>query len=119
MEEKRKNRRFKIDLEIKLRRLSGGPLEENSERKVVELRDLSKSGLGFYCKDELEIGSFYDAKITIWTKESMNAMFEIVRVRPEGDGFVYGGIFVALPREDLFRIEVYEMFENNKENENN
>ena len=110
MEEKRRNRRHEIDLEIKLRRLNGGPLEQNAESEPVELRDLSKSGLGFFCRKELEIGSFYDAKITLWTMESMEAMFEIVRCQPDGDGYMYGGVFVALPETDAFRIEVYEMF---------
>lgn len=118
MEEKRKSRRHEIDLEIKLRRLNGGPLEKNSEPETVELRDLSKRGLGFFSRKELEVGSFYDAKITLWTMESMEAMFEIVRCQPEGDGFMYGGMFVALPETDAFRIEVYEIFEDAKNEEN-
>lgn len=111
MEEKRRSRRHEIDLVIKLRRLNGGPLEQNAEPETVELRDLSKQGLGFFSRKELEIGSFYDAKITLWTKESMEAMFEIVRCHPEEDGYMYGGMFVALPETDAFRIEVYEMFQ--------
>jgi hypothetical protein len=109
MQEKRKCRRHEIDLKIKLRRLNGGALEENTDMENAELRDLSKSGLGFFCKKELEIGSFYDAKITLWTMESMRALFEIVRCQPEGDGYVYGGMFVALSDADAFRIDVYEM----------
>lgn len=114
MEEKRKNRRHEIDLEIRLRRLNGGPLEQNAVSEVVELRDLSRSGLGFYSQKELEIGSFYDAKITLWTMESMEAMFEVVRCQPMEDGYMYGGVFVALPETDAFRIEVYEMFQDAK-----
>lgn len=112
MEEKRRSRRHEIDLEIKLRRLNGGLLEQNAEPETVELRNLSKSGLGFFSRKELEVGSFYDAKITLWTMESMNAMFEIVRCQPEGDGYVYGGMFLALPDTEAFRIDVYELFKN-------
>lgn len=112
MEERRRSRRHEIDLEIKLRRLNGGPLEQDAEAEMVELRDLSKTGLGFFSRKELEIGSFYDAKITLWTMESMNAMFEIVRYQPEGDGYVYGGMFLALPDTEAFRIDVYELFKN-------
>lgn len=111
MEEKRKSRRHEIDMVIKLRRLNGGPLEENSKPETVELRDLSKRGLGFFSRKELEVGSFYDAKITLWTMESMEAMFEIVRCQPVENGYMYGGMFVALPETDAFRIEVYEMFQ--------
>lgn len=117
MEEKRRSRRHEIDLEIKLRRLNGGPLEQNAKPEIVELRDLSKNGLGFFSKHVLEIGSFYDAKITLWTMESMNAMFEIVRSRPDGDGYMYGGMFVALPESEAFRIDVYEMLQDAKEKE--
>lgn len=115
MEEKRKSCRHEIHLEIKLRRLNGGPLETNATPEIVELRDLSRNGLGFFSRKELEIGSFYDAKITLWTKETMNAMFEIVRSQPDGDGYVYGGMFVALPECEAFRIDVYEMFQDAKE----
>lgn len=119
MQEKRRSRRHEIDLEITLRRLNGGPLEQNAVPETVELKDLSKSGLGFFCKKELEVGSFYDAKITLWTMESLTTMFEIVRCQPEGDGYMYGGVFIALPETDAFRIEVYEMFQDAKNSENN
>ncbi len=115
MEEKRKSRRHEIDMEIRLRRLNGGPLEENSTPITVDLKDLSKSGLGFISQKELEVGSFYDAKITLWTMESMEALFEIVRCQPIDNGYMYGGMFVALPESDKFRIDVYEMFKDAQE----
>ncbi len=117
MKEKRKSRRHEIDLKIRLRRLNGGTLEQNAEEETVELRDLSKRGLGFFSRRELEIGSFYDARIMLWTMESITAMFEIVRCQPEGDGYVYGGMFVALPETEAFRIDVYEMFQDAKKKE--
>ncbi len=117
MEEKRKSRRHEIDLEIRLRRLSGGSLEENPRPITVELKDLSKSGLGFFSQEEFEVGSFYDAKITLWTMESMDALFEIVRCQPVEGGYVYGGMFVALPDTDAFRIDVYELFKEAQEKE--
>ena len=53
MEEKRKAKRHEIQVEIKLNRLSEGPLELNSVPIVVDLRDISKTGMKFFTKEKL------------------------------------------------------------------
>ena len=40
----------------------------------VEVTDISRSGLGFKSKADLEIGSYYDTRIQIWTKEVVDAV---------------------------------------------
>lgn len=117
MEEKRKAKRHEIQVEIKLKRLSEGPLEVNSTPIPVELRDISKTGMKFFTKEKLEMGSYFDAKITLWTKETIQALFEIVRTAPEEDGYIYGCMFVGMPESEVFRIDVYELFKEAEDDE--
>ena len=68
MEEKRKNKRLDLDVNVQLERL-----DEDGVTTLkfvhVDVTDISKSGIGFDCKKKLEINSYYDAKIQIWTKK--------------------------------------------------
>ena len=74
MEEKRKNKRLDLDVNVQLERL-----DEDGVTTLkfvhVDVTDISKSGIGFDCKKKLEINSYYDAKIQIWTKEVVDALF--------------------------------------------
>jgi hypothetical protein len=82
---------------------------ENSGKEVpIDIIDVSKSGIGFTCKQPLEKGTVYEALLTIWTKEVIHAFIEIVRADKNEDGFVYGGIFIGMPEMDAARIEVYQ-----------
>ena len=73
MEEKRKNKRLDLDVNVQLERL-----DEDGVTTLkfvhVDVTDISKSGIGFDCKKKLEMNSYYDAKIQIWTKEVVDAV---------------------------------------------
>lgn len=90
MEERRKHKRLDLEVMVELERL-----DEESVTTLkyvhVEVTDISRSGLGFKSKADLEIGSYYDTRIQIWTKEVVDAVIEIVRrdALPEG-GYKYG-----------------------------
>ena len=90
MEEKRKNKRLDLDVNVQLERL-----DEDGVTTLkfvhVDVTDISKSGIGFDCKKKLEMNSYYDAKIQIWTKEVVDAVIQIVRSEEKPDGFHYGG----------------------------
>ena len=78
MEERRKHKRLDLEVMVELERL-----DEESVTTLkyvhVEVTDISRSGLGFKSKADLEIGSYYDTRIQIWTKEVVDAVIEIVR----------------------------------------
>ena len=61
MEEKRKNKRLDLDVNVQLERL-----DEDGVTTLkfvhVDVTDISKSGIGFDCKKKLEMNSYYDAK---------------------------------------------------------
>ena len=74
MEERRKHKRLDLEVMVELERL-----DEESVTTLkyvhVEVTDISRSGLGFKSKADLEIGSYYDTRIQIWTKEVVVSYF--------------------------------------------
>ena len=105
MEEKRKSKRLDLESEIYLNRLDGAG---RSTKTPIKVKDLSKTGIGFYCDVPLGIGDIYETLLTIWTKETIHAFVEIVRIVKEDDGmFNYGGIFIGMPETDINRIAIY------------
>lgn len=87
-----------------------------AEEVIIDIIDVSKTGIGFSCLKPLEIGAVYEAYLCIWTKEVLHAFLEIVRIEKKEDCFIYGAIFIGMPEMDASRIEVYETVENEKKN---
>ncbi len=113
MEEKRKNKRLDIDVKVEIERLD----EENIttvKYMEVEVTNISKTGLAFRVPDiEFEVGACFDAKIQIWTKETIDSVFKVVRVNKLEDGmYEYGCIFVGMTDTDALKIEIYQLFSN-------
>ena len=102
MEERRRNRRTKLSSSIVMKRLDNGREEEV---------DISKAGVGFTCREPLMIGAIYEAYLTIWTKEVLHAVVEIVRIEKKENTISYGAVFVGMPEMDAFRIEAYQTVE--------
>ncbi len=105
MVERRKNKRMDLRSKLIVKRLDSGEQEEIG----IEVLNVSKSGIGFRSEELLEIGSVYEAYLTIWTKEIIHAFIEIVRIEIQAEGFDYGGLFIGMPEIDLQRIDVYKM----------
>ena len=107
MDDRRRSRRIELGSKIIIKHLDQ-PLVADHETDV-EVIDVSKNGLGFICSDVLQIGSVYEAYLTIWTKEVIHAFIEIVRIVKKEDGlYEYGGIFIGMPEMDTARIAIYE-----------
>ena len=111
MQERRKNKRMELVSKILIKRLDS----DKQDEVVIDVQDLSKTGVGFKCKQALTIGAVYEAFLTIWTKERLHAFIEIVRIVKETDSFVYGGIFIGMPEIDSNRIEIYDTVNNIEE----
>lgn len=109
MVEKRKCKRLDLSVSIQLERLSNDGIM-TVKYLTVDVSDISKSGIGFSAGQELEIGTYYDTKIQIWTKEVIDAVIQIVR-RAEKDGrYQYGAIFIGMAERDALKIDIYESF---------
>ena len=70
MEERRKHKRLDLEVMVELERL-----DEESVTTLkyvhVEVTDISRSGLGFKSKADLEIGSYYDTRIQMKSSGEM------------------------------------------------
>lgn len=105
MEERRKSRRADLQSRLLVKRLDSGEQEEIG----VDVMNVSKTGIGFYCDELLDMGAVYEAYLTIWTKEIIHAFIEIVRIEKKMDTYEYGGLFIGMPEVDLQRIDVYNV----------
>lgn len=110
MEERRKANRRELISKLVVKRLDGGAKEEVE----IDILDVSKSGIGFHCKELLGIGAVYEAFLRIWTQEVIHAFLEIVRIEKKADEYNYGAVFIGMPEADVTRIEVYDTVERMK-----
>lgn len=104
MEERRKNKRTEIQSKLVIKSLNNESVSEVS----IEITDVSRTGIGFFCKELLEIGTVYESNIMIWTKEVLNVCVEVIRMEKSEDGYSYGGIFIGMSETDASRISVYQ-----------
>ena len=99
MEEKRRHKRLDIDVSVQLERLD------------EDVTDISRSGIGFNAKVPLDIHTYYDTKIQIWTKEVVDAVVEIVRRTDSEEGvYHYGAVFIGMTDTDALKIDIYQIF---------
>lgn len=110
MEEKRKSKRLELDVSIQLERLDEDGVT-TLKFTHVDVTDISKSGIGFKTKAQLPIGSYFDTKIQIWTKEIIDAVIEVVRTEQLPDGSIkYGCVFIGMTDTDALKIDIYQIF---------
>ena len=113
MEERRKSRRIELSATLLIKKINqeGGPREID-----IEVTDVSKTGVGFICPEQLQIGTVYESFLTIWTKEVLHAFMEVIRALDREDGtHEYGAIFIGMSEVDASRIAAYETIENMNE----
>lgn len=112
-QEKRWSKRMDINTTIKLKAIRNNKavFEPNTSEFNVDVINISKGGMAFKTKEMLPLNSYYDARVVLWTKETFDAVIEIVRMENEdieGDT-TYGCRFIGLNPDEQFRIDVYEM----------
>ena len=112
MQEKRKSRRFVLEATIAMERVDG-----TKNRLVpINIIDVSGTGVGFSCKELLEMNSVYKLQIKIWTGDKVDALVNIVRFdNSKDDEYVYGANFIGMPGNDTQRFDIHELFEKAKE----
>lgn len=109
MDEKRKDRRLELDVSIELERLDQGEMT-TLKMMHVDVTDLSGSGMGFRTGHLMEIGSLYDTRIQIWTKEVIETVIRIVRCdKISEDLYQCGATFVGLMGSEALKINIYQM----------
>ena len=58
----------------------------------------------------LELHTYYDTKIQIWTKEVVDAVIEIVRCEEKEGVYHYGAVFIGMTDTDALKIDIYQIF---------
>ena len=106
MEERRKSKRMDLETKLMVKRLDSPEMSE----VVINILDVSRTGVGFSCEDILALKAVYDCYLTIWTKEVIHVCLQIVRREERQDFFRYGAEFIGISEVDAFRISVYEKF---------
>ena len=111
MEEKRKNKRLDIAVKVEVERIDTDKMT-TVKYLTVDVVNISKSGLAFRTSEAtFEDGACFDAKIQIWTKETIDAVFKVVRHNHLENGLTeYGCIFVGMTDTDALKIEIYQLF---------
>lgn len=111
MEEKRGSKRLDISVQVELERIGSEDDVTTVKFIDVSVTNISKTGLAFKTKQTLREGALFNAKIQIWTKETIDTIFKIVRVGKTEDGVTeYGCIFVGMTDTDSLKIEIYQLF---------
>jgi hypothetical protein len=104
MQERRKHTRIELNATLSINRLD----DEELPAPVIEVEDVSRTGIGFYCDKPLRIGSVYEAVLTIWTEEKLHCFLRITRMGVQEDSFFYGALFIGMTEMDATRIDVYQ-----------
>lgn len=109
-QERRKSKRTDLTSSLVIKRLDDG----SNHQVSIQIHDVSRTGLGFVCKEPLQIGEVYETFLTIWTKEVIHVFLKIVRIEITGNAYAYGSVFIGMPETDLARIEVYQTVNENQ-----
>lgn len=113
VQEKRWAKRIAINATIRLNSLNTDPEIANadSEEIAVDVINISKGGMAFTTVKQLPLNSYYDAKVELWTKESFDAVIEVIRMeKKDVDApIIYGCRFVGLSPMEQFKIDVYDI----------
>ncbi|MBR6665888.1 MAG: PilZ domain-containing protein [Lachnospiraceae bacterium] len=113
MQERRRSKRTKLQSKLMIKRLDA----QGNKEVMIDVNDVSKTGVGFICNEVLSIGNVYESYLTIWTKEVIHAFLRIVRIEMIDGKFHYGAVFIGMPEMDAARIETYQtVMEEQEEN---
>ena len=115
MHEKRRDKRHELHVHLVLKPITA-TMETDTLQLDVEVTDASHGGIGFLSKELLEVGTYYDAKLQIWSKAVVQTILEIVRRVELKDGsYNYGAKFIGMNDKDAIKFDIYDMFETAKE----
>ncbi|PKM58347.1 MAG: PilZ domain-containing protein [Firmicutes bacterium HGW-Firmicutes-3] len=109
MEERRKNKRLPIRLELAINEL----FRQDHEiipmaNKEIHVINISRTGIGFECESELPLGYYFDARIDFDQQNYFYCVVKIVR-KVDYDGTnLYGCEFVGLAEFLSKKVDEYQ-----------
>lgn len=117
-QERRKSNRLDINATIQLNSVRNKKNVDslNKDAFEVEVVNISKDGLAFKTVEKLELNTYYDTNITLWTKEKFQTVIEVIRMENYGEAqTLYGCRFIGIMPSDQLKIQIYEMVSDKSE----
>lgn len=109
-EERRKSKRIAINVTVSLAPVnSTNSADGTTDAVMVNIVDISKTGMCFVSDHRFLPNSFHDAVIILDNKETVEVVIEILRIDNRDDGVHYGCRFVGISPNDQFKIEAYRI----------
>lgn len=110
MYDRRRHKRLPIKMTLNINMLFKQDNEIiNNISEEIEVINISKTGLGFYCEDNLPLGYYFDAKIELDNEKNyFYCVIKIIRKEPMDDGYLFGCEFVGLAEILSRKIDDYE-----------
>ncbi len=97
MKEKRKQTRYPASIKLTVESLyKQGNQRIDSINESIEITDISRSGIGFVCEDDLPIDYYFNAKIEIGSDRHFYTVVKIIRKTEKKGTYHYGSEFVGL-----------------------
>lgn len=99
MQEKRRSKRFPIQLELVVSKLFRQDADAVVELDApIQVVDISKLGIGFVTTNDLPLNFYFNAKLELGSPEnSLYCVVQIIRKNEKEDGmFSYGCEFIGL-----------------------
>lgn len=111
MDERRKRKRLELLVTLQLEYLNEQP-KSSAKEIEVDVADISSTGIGFRSSEKLDTEGYYNTMVTIWTKETIPCVIQIVReVKEESGNYFYGAAFIGMSEIDQSKINNYSMIE--------
>lgn len=108
MEERRKSKRLPLKLELKISSLFKQEYELIPDiNESIEVKNISKTGIGFDCRHELPLDYYFDAKIQLTPDKYFYAVLKIVRIEKLEVGYSVGCEFIGLADILSMRVDLY------------
>ncbi len=118
-QEKRWAKRLVMDARIKLNSIRSGIVMHEVKKDAfdVDVVNISKGGMAFTTDEILPLNSYYDVHVVLWSKDSFDAVIEVIRMERESedDKILYGCKFIGLCPSDQFKIDVYQIVSETEE----
>lgn len=109
MEDRRKNKRLPMKLELKITSLFRQDNDFIPElNEEIDVINISKAGLGFKCKHELPLDFYFDANIKLTGEKHFFCVLKIVRVEKKEEEYFVGCEFVGLADVLSKSVDLYE-----------
>ncbi len=87
----RREKRWPAKLELEISTLfKQDNVKVENINAPIEIVDVSKAGIGFKTKSKLPMGYYFNARLVLGEKDSLNCVVRIIRQQQEEDHYLYG-----------------------------